>query len=378
MPEHHAVRVPGPPANAAPGAAPIPAFRRLLVVMPSWVGDCVMATPLLRAIRRRGPGPGDGPRITAYLRSHLLPLFESGDLVDECIGGRPRGFLGPLREARRLGAGRFDTTLVLPNSFRAAWMTWLARIPRRIGYDRDQRGWLLSDRVPCPMPGGWHEPMPLVRYYLELAGPFGIEPPADVSPRLEVIPREIDLARGLLATQGLAPTRPIALLNPGASKPGKRWPAERFAALADRLYDSQGMQVVINGAPDERGLTGGVAERIQRAPTLDLARHDTTLATLAAMCGLVDLVVTNDTGTRHIAAAVGFERLRNNERAPGIVTLFGTVRPEWTTLNYAKERELIDRDGGRVDAISLDEVFEACRDSIASTRNGNMQSSLTE
>lgn len=367
MPEHHAAGAPGHLAPAAAGAAAIPEPHRLLVVMPSWVGDCVMATPLLRAIRGQYPAAGGGTRITAYLRSQLLPLFESGNLFDECIGGRPRGFLGPLREARRLGACRFDTALVLPNSFRAAWTTWLARIPRRIGYHRDQRGWLLSVRLPCPMPGGWNEPMPLVRYYLELAAPFGIEPPTDVSPRLDVAPQEIDRARGLLAAQGLAPTRPITLLNPGASKPGKRWPAERFAALADRLHDSQGMQIVINGAPDERGLTGGIAERIQRAPTLDLARHDTTLATLAAMCGLVDLVVTNDTGTRHIAAAVGFERLRNNKRAPGIVTIFGTVRPEWTTLNYAKERELIDRESGRVDAISLDDAFEACSDSLAAT-----------
>lgn len=366
------------PKPHAAGAAPIPAPRRLLVVMPSWVGDCVMAIPVLRAMRRQGPGAGNSPRITAYLRSHLLPLFESGDLVDECIGGRPRGLLGPFHEARRLGACRFDTALVLPNSFRAAWTTWLARIPRRIGYDRDQRGWLLSDRLPCPMPGGWHEPMPLVRYYLELAAPFGIARPADVSPRLDIDPRETERARELLAARGLAPTRPIALLNPGASKPGKRWPAERFAALADRLHDRHGMQIVINGAPDERRLTGEIVGGIQRAPTLDLARHDTTLATLAAMCGLVELVVTNDTGTRHIAAAVGFERLRNNEPAPGIVTIFGTVRPEWTTLNYAREQELIDRDGGRVDAIGLEEVLEACRDAIAPAPSGDVQSGLTE
>lgn len=365
MPEFQATRNAPSSAGASTGPAPISASRRLLVVMPSWVGDCVMATPVLRAIRRQCTAAGDGTFIAAYLRSQLSPLFGSGGLVDECIDGQPRGFLGPSREGGRLAAYQFDTALVLPNSFRAAWTAWQARIPRRIGYDRDKRGWLLSDRVPCPMPGGWNDPVPLVQYYLKLAAPFGIEPPADASPRIAIAERDIARARELLATQGFTFTRPTALLNPGASKPGKRWPADRFAALADRLHDDHGTQIVINGSPDERGLAREVAGRIRKAAALDLAQHETTLATLAAMCGLVDLVVTNDTGTRHIAAAAGFERLRRNESAPGIVTIFGTVRPEWTTLNYDKERELVDRDTGRIDAISLEQVIEACRASTA-------------
>lgn len=352
--------------DQAAGPAPIASSRRLLLVMPSWVGDCVMATPLLRAIRRQYT-TGGGTFTAAYLRPHLVPLFESGGLVDECIAGRPEGLLGPGREAGRLAGHRFDTALLLPNSFRAAWTTWLARIPRRIGYDRDKRGWLLSDRVSCPMPGGWNDPMPLVRYYLALGAPFGLDAPADASPRLAVPDEEITRARRLLDARGFTWERPIALLNPGASKPGKRWPAARFAALADRLHDSHGMQIVLNGSPAERPLTGEVAGRVRRAATLDLARHETTLATLAALCGLVDLVVTNDTGTRHIAAAVGFERIRKNEHAPGIVTIFGTVRPEWTTLNYAKERELFERNTGRIDDIGLEQVVDACRDAATVT-----------
>ena len=294
----------------------------------------------------------------------LSPLFESEELFDERIGGRPHGLRGPGREAGRLRAHEFDTALLLPNSFRAAWTAWLARIPRRIGYDRDRRGWLLTDRVPCPMPGGWDEAIPLVSYYLKLVAPFRVEAPADASPRLAPAEREVARARDLLASQGLAFTRPIALFNPGASRPGKRWPADRFAALADRLHDSYGMQIVINGAPHEDSLTRAVAGRVQRATLLDLAQHETTLATLAAMCSLVDLVVTNDTGTRHVAAAVGFERLRQRRPIPGIVTVFGTVPPEWTTLRYPREKELYHRATGRVDAVDLEQVAGACRDLI--------------
>lgn len=358
MPQHHAA---GTTDGSAGRAIGVPS-RRLLLVMPSWVGDCVMATPLLRAIRGRRPAGDDGACIAAYLRPHLAALFESSGLVDACIAGRPRGILGPGREAGRLAGYRFDTALLLPNSFRAAWIAWLARIPRRIGYDRDKRGWLLSDRVACPMPGGWNEPIPLIRYYLGLAAALGVDVPEDTAPRLAAPAGEAARARELLVARGFTFERPIALLNPGASKAGKRWPAERFAALADRLHDRHDMQIVINGSPAEHRLTGDVAGRISRAATLDLARHETTLATLAALCGLVDLVVTNDTGTRHIAAAVGFDKMRNKEPAPGIVTIFGTVRPEWTTLGYAREKELFEHRTGRVEDIDLDQVADACRD----------------
>ncbi len=368
MPEYHVSDA--PPAAAEPG--PVPgSTSRLLVVMPSWVGDCVMATPLLRAIRRQFESAGRSAFMAAYLRPHLASLFASGNAFDACIEGRPAGLLGPLREAGRLRRYGFDTALILPNSFRAAWLTWLARVPRRIGYDRDGRGPLLTRRVPCPAPGGRREPVPLVDYYLKLAGPLGIEMTGDTSPRLAPRNPDIVLARGMLESRGFSPERPIALLNPGASKPDKRWPAARFAALADLLHDRHGMQILINGAPDERGLIREVANRVQRAALLDLSRQDTTLAALAALCTLVDLVVTNDTGTRHIAAAVGFERLRRREPAPGIVTIFGTVRPEWTTLNYPRERELVDHATGGVDGVSLALVADACRELVTPAPSGH-------
>lgn len=363
MPEHQPSDV--PQAAAAPGPKESSASR-LLVVMPSWVGDCVMATPLLRAIRRHFELAGRETFMAAYLRPHLAPLFASGTGFDACIEGRPGGLLGPLREASRLRRHGFDTALILPNSFRAAWLTWLARVPRRVGYDRDGRGLLLTGRVPCPAPGGRREPEPLVDYYLKLAGPLGVEVTGDTSPRLTPRKPDIALARDLLESRGISPERPIALLNPGASKPGKRWPAARFANLADLLHERHGMQILINGAPDERGLIREVASRVQHAAILDLSRHDTTLATLAALCTLVDLVVTNDTGTRHIAAAVGFEKLRREEPAPGIVTIFGTVRPEWTTLNYPRERELVDNATGGVDGVSLSQVADACGELVTS------------
>lgn len=348
-------------ATTAGNPKHISTSHRLLVVMPSWVGDCVMAIPMLRAVRGVCAAANKGDCIAGYMRPHLLSLFESTNVFDECIGGRPRGLFGPNREAKRLRTFEFDTALLLPNSFRAAWTTWLARTPRRIGYDRESRGWLLSDRVDCPTPGGWKEPIPLIEYYFKLVEPFGVDPAGDNAPRLAVATEEIAHVRRLLEAGGIDSTRSIALLNPGATGQAKRWPADRFAALADHLHDAQDMQIMINGSPDERGLTSEISGRVRRAKVIDLARHNTTLATLAAACSLAELIVTNDTGTRHIAVAVGFERLGRGEPAPGVVTIFGQGRPEWTTLNYPYELELFDRNAGRIETIALEQVIEACR-----------------
>jgi len=351
--------------RGAADPAPLSVSRRLLVVMPSWVGDCVMATPLLRAVRRLCTADDGGAFLAAYLRPHLATLFDASGLFDELIAGRPAGLPGPVREAARLGGFAFDTALLLPNSFRAALTVRLAGIPRRIGYDRDRRGRLLTDPVSCPMPGGWHQPMPLIDYYLALAAPFGVDAGDDRAPRVRPAAGELEKARELLAAAGMTQSRPIALLNPGASKAAKRWPAERFAVLADRLHEDFDMQVMVNGSPAERALTREVADRVRRARVLDLGQSGIGLATLAALCAFADLVVTNDTGTRHIAAAVGFDCKRRGDPAPAVVTIFGTVRPEWTTLDYGRERELFDRDAGRVDAIGLDEVCDACRQALA-------------
>lgn len=340
--------------------------QRLLVVMPSWVGDCVMATPVLRAIRRHYAARDRGFFAAAYLRPPLAPLFAAGDEFDTCIGGRPGGLWGPGREAARLRGYGFDTALLLPNSFRAAWTVRLARIPRRIGYARDRRGWLLSDARPCPSAGGWRAPIALLDYYRALVAPLGIDPRADPAPRLLATRAELGRVRSLMADAGFSPRRPLVLLNPGASRAQKCWPAANFAALAERLYADRGVQIVINGGPGEQALTAELAAHIRGAPVLDLGARETSLATLLAACTLADLVVSNDTGTRHIAAAAGFEGMRFGARRPALVTMFGTVPPEWTTLNYPHEKQLYDREAGRVDAIGLEPVLAACRELLAS------------
>jgi len=346
-------------ANAA-HPAPLETARRMLIVMPSWVGDCVMATPLLRALR----GHCRLTEIIGYMPPHLPPLLEPSGLFDRCLAGRPTGLAGPAREAGRLRALGCDTALLLPNSFRSALTVRLAGIPRRLGYDRDHRGRLLSRRVPRPVSGSANQPVPLIDYYIELAAGLGLPRPDDRTPRLAPGAAALAQAQSLLRAHGIADADGFALLNPGASKVGKRWPAAHFAALAQYLHDQHGLRVVINGAPGERALSAAITRSAARAGALDLARFELDLGGLAALCARARIVVTNDTGTRHIAAATGAQRLADGQAAPALVTVFGTVAPAWTTLDHPLETQVVD-ERGRIDTISLERVIEACRQSLA-------------
>ncbi len=303
---------------------------RLLVVLPSWVGDVCMSTPTLRALREAFPGV----LIGALCRPGMDELLAGTRFLDEVHVQRASGVMGPKHAAAKVRHGRYDTALLLTNSFSTALAVRMAGIPRRIGYDRDARGILLTDklRAPTRADGSW-APVPAVDYYWTLAERFLL--PASRVGGAAKGPLELGLtdaqrAAGddLLAraVPGLEPTRPLAILNPGGNNPAKRWPAERFARLGAWLARERGWAVVVNGSPGERDLTARIrGEILALAPDAaagDLAASGVTLASLKAVVARSGLMVTNDTGPRHIAAALGVP----------VVTLFGPTDHRWTTI----------------------------------------------
>lgn len=332
------------------------AVRRLLVVLPSWVGDATMATPLLACLRQ--DERLRQTRIIGYMRPGLDELLDGGDQLDEMIIGKPAGLTGPWREGRRLATGEFDAAILLPNSWRLAATIRLARIAQRIGYDRDARGWMLTHRLPSPAPGGWKQPIPAVDYYLAIGESLGV-PQIDRRMRLRASAAQQAAASTILAKAGVREGDAFAILNPGASKAQKRWPTDRFAALADHLANRHGLKVLVNGSPNEHDVIAEVCNKSKSKP-ISLVQLGITLGPLKHIASRARLLVTNDTGTRHIAAAAATGGPPAPHSPPlAILSLFGPTDPRWAQIEYQREKQISVR-GEPMTEILLDTVQRSC------------------
>ncbi len=328
---------------------------RLLVVMPTWFGDCLMATPTLRALRGLYPQA----HVAALVREPLVPLLEGLPSLDVVIPyikkGRGGGLLGT---AKKLGKDQYDTAVLLPNSFRAAALAAVAGIPRRVGYDRDGRGVLLTDRLIPRRHGRTFVPVATLDYYLGLARYLGA---ADPDPHLEITTKPDDDARAAELLQA-AKGRPIVLMNPGSEKPEKRWPAERFVQLAARCRQGLDCAVAVTGSPDEREVLAAVTGKAA-GEVIDLPKAGMNLRLLKSVMKRAAVLVTNDTGPRHLAAACGTP----------VVTLFGPTAPAWTEIGFERERQVVAADPQGPDpmrGIGVDEVFDRVAELLQPTPGG--------
>ncbi|KPK85702.1 MAG: hypothetical protein AMJ81_03075 [Phycisphaerae bacterium SM23_33] len=295
--------------------------RRIVVFVPNWVGDAVMFTPTLRAIRARFRDS----QITLFARPAPAAVLTPNPWTGNMIVDRG-GFIANVRWLRR---GRFELAVLGPNSFRSGLLARLGGAARRLGYSRGGRGALLTDKLDPPRDtGGTFAVVPALDYYLRLAEHLG----CDVADkRMELAVADADAARAdSLLSQAQADTgRPIVILNPGASfGSSKMYPAERFARVADALIERRGAQIVISAAPAERPVANAVQEAMSRSPLINLGRVGNTLGLLKAMVRRSDLMITNDTGPRHFAAAFNVP----------VVAIFGATDPERTTIYYDRER----------------------------------------
>jgi len=310
---------------------------RLLVVMPSWVGDVVMATPALRALRRRFPET----HISLLIKSNAREVVAGLPGVDDVIEWPKRGkglgrLMGPMADAARLRRDKFDWVVLLANSFRTALVARLAGIPRRIGYDRDGRGTLLTDRVRPPRDGRSFAFISAVHYYNNLVRTLGCgEPGEDMV--LATSPDDDAVVEKRLAEWGIADAHPLVVLNPGASFGiSKLWIPERYAEMADRLIADDGASVVITFGPGERDLAYRIAGAMKEKPYV-ADDPPGTLGQLKSLIRRADLLLNKDTGPRHFAKA--FNRC--------VVTVFGSTHVEWTHTDYPRERIVrIDVDCG--------------------------------
>jgi len=281
-------------------------MERLLVRIPNWLGDALLARPLLYALRRAHPRA----EVRVLGPSPILDLL-STDPVADAWEAWPGGSGAPAQAIARLSAWRPDAALVLPPSFSSAWLAWRTGARERVGYAHQGRSFLLTVALRRPPRGERH----LSDEYLELGHAVGAA--ACATPSLGVCAEALEQARALLRARGAGGAR-VAILGPGAIYgPAKRWDPERFASLA-RALGGEGWQVLVCGSAAERALCAEVAARAgERAIAL---AGETSLSLQAGLCALSALAVCNDSGLAHLAAAVG---------APTVV-IFGSTSSAWT------------------------------------------------
>ncbi len=284
-----------------------------LVVGPNWIGDAVMSLPLLRALRRAYPEDG----LAVLAPRGPAAIYRAEASADTVLVHA--SLAGDLAALRRL---RFAEAWLLPNSFRAALVAFLAGVPMRIGYATDSRGWLLTE-AQAPPPGMGHQ----LRDYDSLLQARRISPDLE-PPRILISAAGRQAAGDLLRRAGLPTEGPIVLLSPGSAvAPTKRWPFERFASLADALL-ARGLAPAIVIGPSERELGERVA-RATRAPVPVLGA-DLDPVGLAALLAAACVAVTNDSGPMHLAAAVGTP----------VVGIFGPTDPGRTAPSGSPHRVL--------------------------------------
>ena len=290
--------------------------NRLLIRSTNWIGDAVMTTPAVRAIRHNFPGA----RISLLAKPWVAPVFAHSPHVDEIIvfdaKGRHKGFGGTIRLARDLRTYRFDAAIFLQNAIEAALIAFMAGIPVRIGFDTDARRLLLTHPVRCTKA---IKTIHQTGYYLKMLEGAGLVT-GPSSLELRVGAQDRHAAEQILSTRGITPGHRVVGLNPSATfGPAKQWFPERYAALGDRLIREHDAVILIFGGPSDREL-GRTISRMMTAPAIDLSGQ-TSLGEAMALIDRCDGFVTNDSGLMHVAAALNTP----------LVAIFGSTN--WTTTS---------------------------------------------
>ncbi len=341
---------------------------KILVRGTNWIGDAVMSVPALRELRRIFPDS----HITLHTRSWADGLFRDADFIDELVTfDKHRWAIKDVYDnSQFLKDDGFELAILLPNSFETAITAFLSRIPRRIGYNKDIRGLLLTDPVAVPE---WKNRRHEVFYYLNLIAEverrvLGRETVVNAFPNtaINVSEDRKDFARESLAVARVDLDKKTVALGVGSTNSrAKRWPVERYAQLADKLTSELDVNVILVGSPDEADIAAQVVE-LSSKPLIDMSGK-TDLGEAVAVLSVVDLLISNDMGLAHVAPAVGTDT----------IIIFGPTNPE-TTRPFAQNAEIIRKavecspcmlrdcpiDHRCMTQISVDVVFEVARNKL--------------
>jgi len=277
----------------------------ICLFLPNWLGDVVMATPAIRAIRR---WVGSEGRIIGIMRPNLAGVLDGTNWLDETWCYDPRCDDPRWRTAnlvRRLSIESWDAAILFPNSWRYSLLAWLTGIPKRIGYGRYHRGRLLTHSLPWNYSRreGWTVPM--VQYYLRLAEALGC-PPESPKLELQTTPEGESLASRVWADLGLSENARVVAMHVGSGgASAKLWPGEYFGELARWIVDRTDSAVLLVCGPGERKTVRRMVRDLRHPRIVSLADQPLHISLLKSCLRRCALCISNDSGPRHVAAALG-------------------------------------------------------------------------
>jgi len=347
--------------------------EKILVHCPNWVGDLVMATPALRAIKENNPQSHiavmeNNPQshIAVMVRPQIRQVIEGLSYWDEIIEYDSKFLHRSLKEkfrvSKKMRESAFALSIILPNSFGSAALSFLAAIPDRIGYSANWRGFMLTHPIPQPQENGKVIPLSMVDRYLNVCThlQYSISSPKTM---LCLSNGTRESASNLYQAWGIDRSRPLVSIIPGASfGSSKCWPPENFAQVGDRLIEKYDAQLLIIPGPGEEEIASRIETYMRHRP-FNFVKEIIPLELLKAIINDSALVVTNDTGPRHFAVAFN---------SP-VVVIMGPTDPRYTDYDLEQTeilREELDctpchlkvcpTDHRCMKNISADRVITAC------------------
>lgn len=298
-------------------------MNRIALFLPNWIGDVVMATPAIRAVREAWPAA----ELVAVCKPYVADVLAGSPWFSETIlfdknGPRERRLWAV---ARKLKERPIDGAILFPNSFRTALLAKLGGCKHLVGFARYGRSLLLDRRLQPLTDRGRFVPTPMIDDYNRLARALGT---GDPGYRMELFTTQSDevVASAVWQQFDLAQYPRVVGLNPGAAfGTAKHWPVEHFAQLARMLAQRRGCGVLVLCGPGERDIARRIAADSRSSHVFSIGDTPLSLGLTKAVVRRLDLLVTTDSGPRHFAAGLGRP----------VVTLFGPTHVEWTETYYA-------------------------------------------
>ena len=298
---------------------PVNHIDTLIIRCPNWVGDIVMAIPALDCFRDSFPDT----KIIGIVKKNAQGILRDGPWFDDFIDCDDKSWAGFWRMTEQIRDYKADMAVLLSNSVRSALSVWLGRVKNIYGYRRNFRGIFLNGG-PKPIRNNYRiEPMPTADYYLGICRWLGMNVPETIQPRLFIGQEILKRAESLFEKYGIRKNDLVIGLNPGASfGASKCWPPEHFAELAELCEKELGAKILLLSGPGEEPIAQAILKK-SRADIINTYDDKVDLELLKPVVQRCNLLITNDTGPRHYAVALGIP----------VVVIMGPTNPHYTATN---------------------------------------------